>query len=183
MGLLDNASTRERQLVTGLGVTFAVILVVIVPLRVSSYLAARAKTNQDLRDKITDVSNARGKILERKAALGDVAARYARPAPGLGSLIDSAAGASSLTIAVQSDVPATPRGKLYSERSTKLSIQKTGLRPLAQFMEKIETSGYPVSITGFDLTRRIEADSYTVNMTISAYDRSETAAAAPPGKK
>ena len=77
-----------------------------------------------------------------------------------------------------------PRGKLYTERSTKLAIQRTGLKALATFMQNIEQSGHPVAITQFDMTKRIEPDSYTVNMTITAWDRTEApapASSAAPG--
>ena len=178
MSIIDGMSNRERQLVIGLGSVFGLLLVVLLPLQLVSYVSSRQKYNDDLRAKIDEVSAARFKLARKKAALGDVAARYASKAPPLGSLVDTAAKAAGLEIAVQSDVPPVPRGKLYSERATKLSIQKTGLKPLANFLEKIETSGYPVAITAFDLSRRIEPDAYTISMTISAFDRLETA---PPG--
>ena len=67
-----------------------------------------------------------------------------------------------------------------TERATKIAIQKTGLKALTTFMENIEESGHPVAITQFDMTKRIEPDSYTVNMTIAAWDRSEAPAATTP---
>lgn len=177
---LDQLSTRERTLVIGLGVVFAALLVILAPLRVSAYLAERQQGNEDLRQAVADVNAARAKIAARRAALGDVAARYANRAPPLGTLVDDASKTAGLEISVQSDVPPVPRGKQYTERATKLSIQKTGLRALATFMEQIEQSGYPVAITQPDMTKRIEPDSYTVSMTIAAYDRIE-APAAPAG--
>jgi general secretion pathway protein M len=181
MAGLDQMSSRERTMVIGLGVTFAALLLFLVPVRVSSYLAQKQRDNDDLRQAIIDVNAARAKIAARKASLGDVAARYSNKAPPLGTLVDNAAKSAGLEIAMQTDIPPVPKGKLYSERATKLSIQKTGLKALANFMEKIDTSGYPVAITGLDLTRRIEPDAYTVNMTISAYDRVADTAPAPAG--
>jgi general secretion pathway protein M len=174
MALMDNMSARERTLVGSFGVVFGVLLVFLVPWRISVWLSNKQKYNDDLREKIEQVSAAKGKLAARKAAVGDVASRYANKAPPLGTLVDTAAKQSGLEIAVQTDVPSVPRGKLYSERATKLSIQKTGLRALTTFLEKIETSGFPVAVTAFDMSKRIEPDSYTVSMTISAYDRSET---------
>jgi general secretion pathway protein M len=185
MAGLDQLSGRERTMAIGLGTTFAVLLLFLVPVRVSAYLSNRAHENDDLRQALIDVNKARGKIAERRAALGDVAARYANKAPPLGTVVDNAAKAAGLEIAVQTDVPPIPRGKLYTERATKLAIQKTGLKALANFMEKIEQSGHPIAITQFDMTKRIEPDSYTVNMTIAAWDRAEppaTTAASGPTK-
>jgi len=174
MALMDNMSARERTLVGSFGVVFGVLLAFLVPWRISVWLSGKQKYNDDLREKIEQVSAAKGKLALRKAAVGDVAGRYANKAPPLGTLVDTAAKQAGLEIAVQTDVPSVPRGKLYSERATKLSIQKTGLRALTTFLEKIETSGYPVAVTAFDMSKRIEPDSYTVSMTLSAYDRSET---------
>lgn len=177
MAALDQMSTRERQMAIGLGATFAAIVLFLVPVRVSAYLNDRSRQNEDLRQAIVDVNNARAKMAARRAALGDVAARYANKAPPLGTLVDSAAKSAGLEIAVQTDVPPIPRGKLYTERATRLSIQKTGLKALTTFMQNIEQSGHPVAITQFDMTKRIEADSYTVNMTIAAWDRAAEPAA------
>lgn len=178
MAGLDQLSSRERNMAIGLGTVFAVLVVFLVPVRVSAYLSNKAHENEDLRQAIIDVNNARSRIAARRAALGDVAARYFNKAPALGVLVDNAAKGASLEIAVQTDVPPIPRGKLYTERATKLSIQKTGLKPLANFLEAIEKSGHPVAVTQLDMTKRIEPDSYTVSMTITAWDRSEAPAAA-----
>lgn len=175
MAAFDNLNARERQLLAGLGLVFGAMLIVLVPWRTSAWLAAKEKANAEQRQRIEDVGAARSKLAARRAALGDVAARYVNKAPPLGVVVDSAAKASGLDVATQTEVPPVPRGKNFAERATKLSITKTGLKPLATFMEKIETSGYPVAITAFDLTKRIEPDAYTVNMTISAFDRNDTA--------
>jgi len=171
MAGLDQLSNRERRLVVGLGIVFGALLIVLVPLRVSAYLTKRQQQNDEIRETIAQVQAARGRLALRRAAVGDVALRYVNKAPPLGTLVDEAAKTAGLEIAVQSDAPPVPRGKLYMERATKLSIQKTHLKELANFLERIETSGYPVAVTQFDMSKRIEPDSYTVNMTISAYDR------------
>jgi hypothetical protein len=186
MASLDQLSMRERRLVIGFGVVFAALSVVLVPLRVSAYLQKREQQNDEMRDTIVQVQAARTRLALRRAALGDVAARYVNKAPPLGTLVDDAAKASGLVVAMQSDVPQVPRGKLYTERATKITIQKTHLKELASFLERIETQGYPVAITQFDMAKRIEPDSYTVNMTIAAFDRIEApapAASATPGSK
>ncbi|MBK7399519.1 MAG: type II secretion system protein M [Myxococcales bacterium] len=179
---LDQMSARERTMVTAFGIIFGVIAALLVPLRVSSWLGGKQHDNDDLRQAIQDVQAARARLATRRAALGDVAARYANKAPPLGTLVDAAAKSAGLEIAVQTDVAPVPRGKLYMERATKLSIQKTGLKALANFLEKLETSGHPVAITQLDMSKRIEADSFTVSLTLSAYDRIEPAAASsgPP---
>jgi general secretion pathway protein M len=180
MASFDQMAPRERQMAIGLGVVFAIIVVLLVPLRVSAYLNDKSRHNEDLRQAIIDVNNARAKIAARRASRGDVAARYANKAPPLGTLVDNAAKSASLDIAVQTDVPPIPRGKLYSERATKITIQKAGLKAISTFLERIETSGHPVAVTQIDMTKRIEPDSYSVSMTITAWDRTEAPAAPAP---
>ncbi|GAC1351598.1 MAG: hypothetical protein NVS3B20_03520 [Polyangiales bacterium] len=179
MASLDQLSARERQLVFGLGFVFLVLVVVFVPFRVSAYLSKRSAQNEEVREAIGKVQAARGRLALRRAMVGDVAARYANKAPPLGTLIDTAAKSSGLEIAQQTDTQPIPRGKLYSERASKLTVQKTGLKRLAEFLEHLEAGGYPVAVTQFDMSRRIEPDSYTVNMTVTAYDRSESSTSSP----
>jgi general secretion pathway protein M len=173
MALLDSMNARERRLVVALGITFGLVLLISIPIVVQRSLVARERHNDEVRQAIIDVQAARGRVAARKLAVGDVAARYAKPAPPLATLIDLNAKAAGFEIATQSDVAPVPRGKLYMERSTKLTAQKVGLKALANFLEKIETSGYPVAVTQLDMGKRIEADAYSINMTITAYDRTE----------
>lgn len=180
MASFDELNTRERTLlivaasVFGLGITF------LAPLALNRWLDKEQKANAELRDAIAQVQSARTRIAIRKASVGDVAGRYANKAPSLGTLLDVAAKSAGLEIATQTDSPAVPRGKIYSERATKIVIQKTGLKALALFLEKIETSGHPVAITAMELTKRIEPDAYVANMTISAYDRTDAAPTSAP---
>jgi general secretion pathway protein M len=179
MAGLDQLSPRERRLATIFGGAAGLMLVIAIPTCTASRLADRAHKNDEIRQAIADVNAARGRLAQKRAALGDVAMRYANKAPPLGTLVDNAAKASGIVIDVQTDVPPVPRGKLYSERATKLSVQKTGLKALATFLERIETSGNPVAVTAFDMSKRIEPDAYQVSMTIAAWDRAEPASASP----
>lgn len=173
MALLDSMNARERRLVIALGLVFATTLLILGPVMTRRWLQAGERHNDEVRQAILDVQGARGRVAARKLAVGDVAARYAKPAPPLATLIDLNAKAAGFEIATQSDIAPVPRGKLYMERSTKLTAQKVGLKALATFLEKIETSGYPVAVTQLDMGKRIEADAYSINMTITAYDRTE----------
>ncbi|MFI5297416.1 MAG: hypothetical protein ACHREM_04905 [Polyangiales bacterium] len=180
MASLDELNARERLLLTVAASVLGVGIVFLVPVGVSRWLDKQHKVNTELREAIAQVQSARTRVAIRKASLGDVASRYANKAPTLGTLLDGAAKTAGLEIATQTDSPPVPRGKSYSERATKIVIQKTGLKPLAIFLEKIETSGHPVAITALELTKRIEPDAYVANMTISAFDRTDSAQAPAP---
>ena len=53
--------------------------------------------------------------------------------------------------------------------------------PLAKFLEDIEKSGYPLSVSRLNLRKRSgENDSYDVDLAVSSYDRSEPPPTSPP---
>jgi general secretion pathway protein M len=174
MASFDELNTRERTLLIVAASVFGLGVVFLAPLGLNRWLDKQQKTNVELRDAIAQVQSARTRFALRKASVGDVAGRYMNKAPSLGTLLDGAAKSAGLEIATQTDSPPVPRGKIYSERATKIVIQKTGLKALALFLEKIETSGHPVAITAMELTKRIEPDAYVVNMTVSAFDRTDS---------
>ena len=61
---------------------------------------------------------------------------------------------------------------MYEERSTRITLRKVGMLPLAKFMESIERSGYPVKITKLNIRRSgSQPDQYDVSMTVSSFDR------------
>jgi general secretion pathway protein M len=54
--------------------------------------------------------------------------------------------------------------------------------PLLKFFEKIEQSGYPISISRLNIRKRGgEHDSFDVELGVSAFERSEAPAAAATG--
>ena len=79
------------------------------------------------------------------------------------------------------DRPDIPHGKRYTERNTVIHLKKSGLSPIAKFLEGLEKSGHPVAVTRLNLRKRSgEADSYDVEVGVSAFDRTETAPASAP---
>ena len=80
-------------------------------------------------------------------------------------------------------LPDVPHGKRYVEHGTNIHLKKTGMLPLARFMETIEKSGYPIAVTRLDLRKRSgENDSYDVEFGAASYDRAEpTSSVAPAG--
>ncbi len=87
-----------------------------------------------------------------------------------------------ITSAESQDLPNTPHGRRYNERTTKVKIHKIGMLALAKTLEKIEQSGYPVAITRLNLKPRSgEPDSFEVDLAVSAFDREPDAEVRPGG--
>jgi general secretion pathway protein M len=179
---LDKLEARERRLLGILAAIFGSTLVLLMPIGIWTHVNGKRSENQDVRDLIDQIYDARANISERKAKRDAMLARYAKPAPaGLATFIEEAAKENGATAADTQDLPEIPHGKRYSERTTKVKIHKIQMLALAKTLEKIEQSGYPVAVTRLNIKPRSgEPDQYEVELAVSAYDR-KADVAAPAG--
>lgn len=168
----EKLEPRERRLLGILGALFAAFVILLAPIGVWSWVRGKRTENQELRELIDQIYDARASVAERKAKRDAIIARYARPAPPLASFIEEAAKENGATAADTQDQPEVPHGKRYTERSTKVKIHKIHMLALAKTLEKIEQSGYPVAVSRLDIKPRSgEPDSYEVELAVSAFDR------------
>jgi general secretion pathway protein M len=164
--------TRERRLLSILLGVFAVSILLLVPIGISSALGSRRDANAELRDLTQKIHESRSQIAEKKARHDALLARYAKPAPPLAGLIEEAAKNHGLAVPEAQDKPEIPHGKKYSERLTVVKMHKVGMLGLVKMLEKIEQSGYPVAISRLNIKPRAgEPDSFEVELGVSAYDR------------
>jgi general secretion pathway protein M len=171
---------RERRLATILGAVAAVLLFIGLPGGLEAAVISRRSDVADLRKALDAVQTARASIRERQSKKDSIAARYAKRAPVLAGFIEELAGAQKLEVTDSVDRAEVPHGKKFSERSTIVHLKRSGMLPIAKFLESVEGSGYPVTVSRLDVRKRAgEPDSYDVEVGISAYDRVEGAAAAP----
>jgi general secretion pathway protein M len=172
---------RERKLVGVLAVIGAFVLVLAVPFGLGLYVRSVRGDNDDLRQALSDVQDARSRIRERQAKKDVVTARYARKAPPLAGFLEQTARAEKLEVTESSPLPDIPHGKRFTEHATNVHLKKSGMLPIAKFLEAIERSTYPVAVTRLNIRKRSgEADSYDVEVGVSSYERNE-APAAPSG--
>ena len=147
-------------------------------------VSSRRAENEELRDALTSVNGARAKIQERKQKRDQIANRYSKKAPSLAGFIEQNASSNKLQVTDSVDRPDTPHGKKYVERHTVVHFKKSGMLSIAKFMESIEKSSYPVSISRLNVRKRSgEPDSYDVEVGVSAFDRNEPAPAPKPEEK
>ncbi len=176
---LSRLEPRERRLLAILGGVVGFMMFLAIPIGVAASVHSQASANQALRDAVSSIDDARGAVDKARVSRELVARRYERPAPPLAAFLARVAGEAELEIPESQDRQAVPHGKRYSERSTKITLRKVGMLKLAKLMEKIETSGHPVSISALDIRKRVsEPDSFDVDMVVSAFDRK-----APEAKK
>jgi general secretion pathway protein M len=171
---IEGLEPRERQLLGVLLGVFVVMLLLLIPVGISTVLGDKTHENEQIREAIARLEAQSAAIAERKAERDAVLERYAKPAPALAGYLDTAASAASIAIPEIKDKPPTPHGKKYEERSTAISLKKVGLVGLVKFMERVSAGTYPIAITALNVRKRgVEPDSYDVEMTVSAFHRIE----------
>jgi len=168
----EKLEPRERRLLTIFGGVLAVAIFLLIPIGIVSVVSSRRSDNEDLRNLIDQIYDARSQVAERRAKHDALIARYAKPAPQLAGFLDELAKAQGITAAESQDRAEAPHGKRFTERLTVIKMHKVGMLPLAKMLEKIEQSGYPVAITKLSIKPRSgEPDSYEVELGVSAFDR------------
>jgi general secretion pathway protein M len=165
---------REQRVATIAVVVLGVFVLLGIPFGLSSLVSSRRADNEELRAALTAVNNARGQIRERQEQKSGIAQRYAKKAPQLAGFIEQTASGQKLQVTDSVDRPDVKHGKRYTERHTVVHLKKSGMASIAKFLEAVEKSGYPVSVSRLNIRKRAaEPDSYDVEVGVSAFDRSE----------
>ncbi len=168
-------SPREQKLLSIFGVVLGAMLVLGLPIYLYLDLVAARASNDETRDVLRRMDTATELLSMRRAQREALDKRYARPAPPLGSFIESAARANGLEVPEATDRPVVER-KGYSERSTVVKLRKIGLRPLVKMLEKIEKSGHPLTVSKLSIKKRpSKPDMYDVELIVTAFDKSKGA--------
>lgn len=174
---------RERKLLNLFGAVFAALLLILVPVLVRLGVSSQAEQNDRILEVIQEIVDSRVTLGRKQAEQARVDARYHGVAPPLAGLLAKIADEVKVEIPETQDRSVVPHGKTFKERSTRISLKKVGLLALTNFMEKLEDSGYPVSVTRLDIKKRDSGpDQYDVEMQVSAFDREEKKPAKAPSK-
>lgn len=174
---------REQRVATIAVIVFGVVLLLGIPVGLQSMVSSRKSDNEELRAALAAVNGARAKIRERKERKESIAQRYAKKAPQLAGYLEQKASANKLQVSDSVDRPDVPHGKKYAERHTVIHLKKSGMLPIAKFLEALEKSDHPVAVTRLNIRKRSgEADSYDVEVGLSAFDRNEPAKASEEKK-
>jgi general secretion pathway protein M len=185
---IDRLDARERQLLGAALPLFVVVMLLAAWVGVRSLVGSQRTENEELREAVAAIQENRELVRRHNEEREVVLGRYAQPAPPLAGFLDKLAKDSSLEIPESQDRAPVPHGKKFEERSTKIVLRKVGLLNLSKFMERIEQSGHPVSISRLNIRKRgTEQDSYDVEMFVSSFVRqadakeTKTPSASEPG--
>lgn len=180
---LARLDPREQRILNFVGIGLAVIVLFLVPITLTAVEHGRRSENQALKDAADTLADNREQIDRAKAEKAGTLQRYAKPAPPLATLLAGFGTQAGVEIPESQDRQAIPHGKKYSERSTKIALHKVGMFKLLKFLELIEQTDSPIIISALNIRKRgPDPDSYDVDMTVSAFDRS-SAPDKPAAKK
>lgn len=170
---LEKLTPRERRLMSVLGVVVVVMLLLGLPAALEAAIASKRSDNDDMKDAIAKIQDARAQVRDRQARKDAIALRYANRAPALAGFIEQSARAQKMEVSDSVDRPDLP-GKQYTERTTVVHLKKAGMLPISRLLESIERAGYPIVISRLNIRKRTaEQDSWDVELGVTAYDRSE----------
>jgi general secretion pathway protein M len=170
----DRLEQREQRLLLILVGVFGALIVLAVPIVLSATAASRKSENESIREALAALDEARPKLEAQDADRQKVLAHYAKPAPPLAGFLEQHATAHQIEIPESQDQSLVKHGKKFEERSTKVVLQKVGMKSFSQFLEEVENAGFPVRVSALDLRKRAtEPDSYDISLSVSAYDRKE----------
>ena len=166
---------REQRLLNGGLILLALVIVLIVPISITAIVHSKRADNQALRDAAISISDNVDEIQRAQVEKAATLQRYAKPAPPLAPFLAGLAADGGVEIPESQDRQAIPHVKKYMERSTRFSLHKVGMLKLSKFLEKIEQSGNPITISSLNLTKRgPEPDQYDAEIVVSAFDRNNT---------
>lgn len=165
---------REQKLLKIMGGIFLTMVVLLLPTYVAMSVGERRAENERILEIIREIKDERVTLSRRQAEAARVDRRYARQAPALAGFLAKTADEVGVDIPETQDRSTVPVGKSFKERSTKIRLRDVGLLKLSNFMEKVESSGYPLSISRLTIRRRgTKPDQYDVEMDVSAFDQDE----------
>jgi len=173
---------RERRLLALMAVVAFIVLVLLFPLGVTALLHTERGENEELRAAIAQIADSR-ELIERGRTIRELLdQRYARPAPPLAAFLAGLASEAGVEIPETQDRQSVPHGKRYEEKSSKINLRRVGMLKLARFLERIEQSEHPLSISQLTIRKRgIEPDSYDADLVVSAFERKAEKPAVPKG--
>jgi len=169
---INQLEDRERRLLGVFVVVFGVFIILVIPLGLTAYLGSVSSENDSMREALTNLQQSKGALEKRAEEQAGMDRRYARKAPPLAGFLAGIAQRHKIEIPETQDQAEVPHGKRFIERSTKITLRDVGMLKLAELMQGVAQSGFPVSISRINIRKKASPpDSYNVQVTVSAFDR------------
>jgi general secretion pathway protein M len=168
----ERLSQRERAMVGALGVTFVLVVTLVVGFLITDGLATLDERNAAMRQALRDLDTHRESYLKMRAKTQQIEARLGATPMQLGTYLEAAAKEAGLTIGDSSDRQSVPAGKNFVERGVDMHLRAVTLDQLVKFMKAVETGRNLVVITGLRITTRDDKhEQVDVDLSVSTYQR------------
>jgi type II secretory pathway component PulM len=167
----ERLSQRERTMVGAMGVTFVVMVTLIVGFLITDGLSSMEERNSDMRQALRDLDTQRDSYLRLKAKTAQMETRLGTTPVQLQGYVENAAKEAGVEISDSTDRPAAAAGKKFIERTVDLHLKPMTIDQLTKFMKAIETGRSLVVVK--ELTVRTRDDKHQqldVDMVVSTYE-------------
>jgi type II secretory pathway component PulM len=172
----ERLSQRERTMVGALGVTFIIMVSLIVAFLITDGLSSMEERKTDMRQALRDLDTQRDSYLRLKAKTAQMETRLGSQPVQLGAYLENAAKDAGIEIPEQNERPAMPAGKKFIQRTVDLRLHAVTLEQLTRFMKAIETGRSLVVVTSLAVrTRDDKHEQLDVDMSVSTYERERDA--------
>lgn len=168
----ERLSQRERTMVGAMGVTFIIMVTLIVGFLITDGLSTMEEHNADMRQALRDLDTQRDKYIQMRAKTAQMETRLGSQPVQLQGYVESAAKEAGVEISDSTDRPAAAAGKKFIERTVDLHLKPMTIDQLTRFMKAIETGRSLVVVK--ELTVRTRDDKHEqldIDMTVSTYER------------
>jgi type II secretory pathway component PulM len=180
----ERLSQRERTMVGALGVTFVLMVTLIVGFLITDGLATLEERNADMRQALRDLDTQRDNYLKMKAKSSQIESRLGQTPTQLQAYLEAATKEAGVEIAESGERAAAPAGKTFVERGVDLRLKPVTIDQLVKFLKAIETGRNLVVVTGLEIhTRDDKHEQLDVSVSVSTYQRDTSKNAGKKGDK
>ena len=168
----ERLSQRERTMVGAMGVTFVIMVTLIVGFLITDGLSTMEEHNADMRQALRDLDTQRDKYIQMRAKTAQMETRLGSQPVQLQGYVESAAKEAGVEISDSTDRPAAAAGKKFIERTVDLHLKPMTIDQLTRFMKAIETGRSLVVVKELSVrTRDDKHEQFDVEMSVSTYER------------
>jgi type II secretory pathway component PulM len=180
----ERLSQRERTMVAAMGVTFVLMVTLIVGFLISDGLSSMEERNTAMRQALRDLETQRDAYMRNKQKAVQLETRLGTQPIQLQGYLESAAKEAGVEIPDQSERPPAAAGKKWIERTVDLRLRAVTLDQLTKFMKAVEMGKSLVVVTQLNVrTRDDKHQQLDVEMSVSTYERDTGKGAAKKGDK
>ncbi len=168
----ERLSQRERTMVGAMGITFILMVTLIVGFLITDGLSSMEERNADMRQALRDLDTQRDKYLLMKSKMAQMETRLGTQPVQLQGYVENAAKEAGVEISDETDRQAVAAGKKFIERTVDLHLKPATLDQLTKFMKAIETGRSLVVVKELSVrTRDDKHEQLDIDMAVSTYDR------------